>query len=495
MRRVNARALIAPLRRIPAVARRHRAFSIVLALGVLVHALLYIAYFPGLFFPDSYTYLSLAWFPQADFVGLDFSRPSGYPIFLWAIEPLTGHHVARVALIQQVLSIGAGVLVYVVLDRLGARRWLAVTASALVLFDAYVLVLAQTMLSDTLAMLLVVSALALVALLPSHQRWGGAGAIAIAAGAGLLLGYGVTVRTVSLFVFPILFVYVLWSRKGWMVVAAVTLGFVAPVLSYLQWHKDRTGAFSFTQADGWFLYARIGEIGQCRDAKIPAGARKLCPHMEYPPRYVYQHLWGSGLSPAVRAFGKGPQDADPEVNGLLKDYAIAIIKNRPVRYTRMIGHDVLRYFQPGVHGESGSDTVLMGEIQPIKPESFRLSTINAWAPRYRDDGKPYLPDGAVDAYAQWVHTPRWLLGIGTLLAGIGIVASVALRRRFELEHRREAFLLLGAGLALVVGATATSEFVLRYLVPAIPLLWAGIALVLSDVLTLRRARRVDAVAG
>jgi Dolichyl-phosphate-mannose-protein mannosyltransferase len=493
MRRVNARALLAPVRRFPALVRRHRAFAIVLALGVLVHALAYIAFFPALFFPDSFTYLSLAWYPQKDFVGFDFSRPSGYPIFLWALGPVTGHHTARVALIQQVLALGAGVLVYVVLDRLRVRRWIAISAAALVLFDAYVLTLAQTMLGDTLAMTLVLATVAIVALLPSHRRWGGAWAIAFAAFAGLVLGYSVTVRTVSMFVFPVVFVYLLWSRKGWLVIAAATVGMLAPVLTYLQWHEDRTGTFSFTQSDGWFLYARIGEIGQCRDAKIPAGARKLCPEMEHPPAHAYVHLWGGGLSPAHRAFGVGPQDADPKVNGLLKDYAIAIIKNRPIRYARMVGHDVVRYFEPGVHGESGSDSVLAGEIQPLPPESFRARTINDWAPRYPENGQPRLPNGLVDAYARWLHTPRWLLGIGTLLAGLMVVASVVLRRRFALEHRREAFLLLGAGLALVVGATATSEFVLRYLIPAIPLLWAGIGLVLADVLALRRARRVAIV--
>lgn len=486
MRRLDPTALIAPARGLRAVAARHRAFAIMLGLGLAVHTLAYIAYFPALFFPDSYTYLSLAWFPQQDFVGFDFSRPSGYPIFLWAIEPLTGHHAARVALVQQLIAIGAGVLVYVVLERLGTRRWIAVAAAALVLFDAYLLTLAQTMLADTLAMTLTISAIVLVALAPSHRRRGAAWSIALAALAGLLLGYGVTVRTVSMFAFPIALVYVLWARKGWLVVAALTVGFLAPVLSYLQWHEHRTGTFSFTQSDGWFLYARIGEIGQCRDAKIPAAARVLCPQMEHPPPFVYMHLWGGGLSPAQRAFGVGPQNADRRVNAVLKDYAIAIVKDRPLRYARMIGHDVARYFEPGVHGESGSDVVLMGERQPGPQGPMRDGVLNAWAPRY--DDKPNLPNGAVDAYARWLHTPRWLLGIGTLLAGLAIVAAIVLRRRFELEHRREAFLLLGGGVALVVGATATSEFVLRYLMPALPLLWAGIALVLHDVLALRRAR-------
>ncbi|MDP2709972.1 MAG: phospholipid carrier-dependent glycosyltransferase [Solirubrobacteraceae bacterium] len=489
IRAVSPSSLLIPVRRVAAIIARHRGFAILLALGTLVHALAYYAFFPALFFPDSWTYLSLAWNPEQSFVGFDFSRPSGYPMFLWALQPLAGHHVSRIALVQQVLAVGAGALVYVVLEWFSVRRWISLSATALVLFDAYLLTLAQTMLGDTLVMALVIAAVAIVALLPADQRWGGAGAIALAALAGLLLGYGVTVRTVTMFVIPVLLVYALWARKGWIVAAALTIGFVAPVLSYLQWHKNETGAYSFTEADGWFLYARIGEIGQCRDAKIPASAQAICPQIENPPPHAFTHLWGWTESPAVRAFGVGPQDRKPEVNAALKDFAVAIIKDRPLRYAQMVGADVLRYFRPGVHGESGSDVVLMGEHHPSPSDPARVPILQVWAPRYNHAGGPRLPDGIVDAYAQTLHTPRWLLGIGTLLAGLATAAAIVLRRRFELEHRREAFLLLGSGLALVVGATATSEFVLRYLMPALPLLWAGIALVLADVLALRRRRR------
>ena len=490
--------MIAPLRVARAAMSRHRAFAVVLALALVVHALAYYAFFPALFFADSWVYLGLAWDPAEDFVGLSFARPSGYPMFLWALEPFVGEHVARVALVQQLLAVAVGVIVYVVLDRLGVRPWIAIAAAALVLFDAYVLTLAQTMLGDTLVMTLVILAVAVVALLPPRQRWGVAWAVALAALAGLMIGYGVTVRTVTMFAFPVVFAYLLWARKGWLVIAAGTLGFLAPVLGYQQWHKDRTGTYSFTQADGWYLYARIGEIGQCGDARIPAAARGLCPQLENPPRHAYIHLWGWTQSPAVRTFGAGPQDARPEVNAALKDFAIAIIKDRPLRYGRMVGADVARYFLPGVHGESGSDSVLQGEIQPPPADPTHEQSYQRWAPRYDRAGGPRLPEAAVDAYARWLHTPRWLLGIGTLLAGLAIAASVPLQGRVRLEHRREAFLLLGSGLALVVGATATSEFVLRYLIPALPLLWAGIALVLADMLALRRGRgprRLDARPG
>jgi Dolichyl-phosphate-mannose-protein mannosyltransferase len=477
-----------PFRRTAGLASRHRAFTIVLGLALVVHVLAYIAFHPALFFPDSWTYLSLAWGPERghSFVGINFSRPSGYPMFLVVASWLTGHHAAPIAAIQQVFGLIAGVLMYAVLIRLNVNRWIAIVAAALVMFDAYLLTLAQTILGDTLAMLLILAAAAAVALLPSNvARWGAWPAIALALLAGVVLGYSVTIRTASLFAVPFLIIYALWSRKGWLVVGALTLGFLAPTLGYLQWHKDKTGTFSFTQIDGWFLYARIGEIGQCGTAKIPASARPICPFMVHPPYGANIHLWGGGASPATQAFHVGPQDGNAQVNTTLKKFAIAIIRDRPLRYARMVGHDVVRYFEPGVYGISGTDDVLQADHQPNNPESIRASAFAAWAPSY--DTKVNLPRGVVDTYAKWLHTPRWLLGITVLLSGLLLTASILLRRRFDLAHRREAFLFLGAGVGLVVGATATSEFVLRYLMPAVPLLWVGVAIVLADVLALRRA--------
>ncbi|MDX6690797.1 MAG: hypothetical protein QOG15_2254 [Solirubrobacteraceae bacterium] len=481
--------LATPVRRAGDLARRHRAFTVVLLLAVVVHVLMYIAFHPALFFPDSWTYLSLAWGQEhgPDFVGINFSRPSGYPMFLVLAAQVTGHHAAPIAAIQQVFGLIVGVLVYAVLVRLDVNRWIAIAAASLVLFDSYLLTLAQTILGDTLAMLLILGAAVMVALMPSKvPKWGAFGAIAIAALAGIMLGYSVTVRTASLFAVPVLLVYVLWARKGWLVVAALAIGIAGPTLGYLEWHDARTGTFSFTEADGWFLYARIGEIGQCRSAKIPAAARPMCPALEHPPPQANTHLWGGAQSPAHQAFGVGPQDRNQSVNRTLKQFAIAIIRDRPVRYARMVGHDVVRYFEPGVFGTSGTDDVLQADHQPNNPEPMRAVAFAQWAPSY--DNQVSLPRGAVNWYARWLHTPRWLLGITVLLGSLLVFASIVLRRRFDLAHRREAFLFLGSGAALVIGATATSEFVLRYLMPAVPLLWTGVAIVLADVIALRRAR-------
>jgi Dolichyl-phosphate-mannose-protein mannosyltransferase len=465
--------------------RAHRGFAIVLALALVVHFLAWVAFHPGLFFPDSYPYLGLGWASNG-FPDLRFDRPSGYPIMLWLLEPLTGKSVAPVALIQQLMVIAVGVLVYAALVRMNVRRWLATLVAALVLFDSYLLVLADNLLADVPAMLLVAVGVYLVLRTPLPTTR--ARAVAAAAAGGLALGLSVPVHVASLFILPVAFLYVVWARRDWRVVLAVLIGMAVPVLGYMTWHKHDAQTFGFTRTEGWFLFARIAKIGTCGDAPIPKSARILCPQMYNPAPTVGQNIWGGTLSPARRAYNAGPQQEDINVNRNLRHFAIVIILDRPWTYTRMIGRDVLRYFTPGEKDPDGGDVSVTASVQPLPQDPIRRGTLRAWAPGYDDE--PDLPRAAVNAYGN-LHTPRPLLGVLTLLAAVILAIGIVLPKRLKLPHRREAFLLLGGALALVIGATATSAFVFRYLVTCLPFLWAGMALVASDLLDLRAERRAS----
>jgi hypothetical protein len=465
--------------------RGHRAFAIVLALGLVVHALAWVAFHPALFFPDSYPYMGLGWASNG-FVDLRFDRPSGYPILLWMLEPLTGKSSAGVVAIQQLMVVAVGVLMYVALVRLNARRWLAVLVAALVVFDSYLLVLADNVLADVPATLLVVGGMVLLMRSPLPTPRGPA--VALAAAAGLLLGLAVPVHAATMFILPVAFVYVLWARRDWALVLALIVGAGIPTLGYMTWHKQEAQTFAFTRTDGWFLFARIAKIGTCGDAPIPKSARILCPQMFKPAPTVGQNIWGGTLSPAVRAYNAGPQLEDINVNRNLEHFALVIILDRPWTYTRMIGRDMLRYFTPGEKDPDGGDVAVTASVQPLKQDPIRIGSLNAWAPGY--DDRPGLPRGVVNAYGN-IHTPRPVLGLLSLLAAVILAVGIVLPGRSKLPRRREAFLLLGGGLVLVLGATATSAFVFRYLVPSLPLLWAGIALVASDLLDLRAGRRAS----
>ena len=77
-------------------------------------------------------------------------------------------------------------------------------------------------------------------------------------------------RTAALFAVPVWLAYVLWSHRSLRLVAPAAIGLALPLVAYSMWHAAETGRFGLTQADGWFLYGRVGEIADCGGADIPA---------------------------------------------------------------------------------------------------------------------------------------------------------------------------------------------------------------------------------
>jgi hypothetical protein len=182
-------------------------------------------------------------------------------------------------------------------------------------------------------------------------------------------------------------------------------------------------------------------------------------------------------------FGNPTQPDGIKADPILGDYARAIIRDRPLVYTRMVGRDVIRYFDPTDDSETGILDLPMLPA-PVPPTHVATSE------RLLHDFEPTkrAPAGLLGAYAHVIHLPRPLLGVLSLVAALLLAAALIGGRRFALGHRSEALLLLGGGLSLLVGATATSDFVLRYMLPGIPILLCGIVLVLKDAAALRRGR-------
>ena len=93
----------------------------VFAAGAL-RALSTLAYQPAIIYYDSVDYLNRA---------VNFepgqARPLGYSAFLWA---LPGDSLATIPLAQHLMGLGIGVLIYVLLCRLGVRPWAAALAAA-----------------------------------------------------------------------------------------------------------------------------------------------------------------------------------------------------------------------------------------------------------------------------------------------------------------------------------------------------------------------------
>jgi hypothetical protein len=454
--------------------RAHWPLLAVVAIAAAVRVAVAIAYQPATFFGDSWAYLDLAY--DGNPVGFAPDRPSGYPL---AIDLLSvfGRSLGAITTAQHLAGLVTGVLVYALLLRLRVPRWLATAGAAVVLLDAYAMALEQQILAEAFFTLALAASFFLAA---GRDR----GGVSLAT-SGALLAAAATMRTAALFAVPVWALYVVWAHRRPRLLAPAALGLMLPLLAYASWHAADTGRFGLTQADGWFLYGRVGEIADCGDAKVSAAARPLCDRNARDRREgAAYHIWNAD-GPARRTFGGMSTDPDIQArsNDALRGFARAIIRDRPGSYAGLVWDDFLRYFTPGAQARGNSDLAV------ALPQFGRLVRRNEiardrWFPGFVPHVQP--PAKRVRDYHERVHVPRPLMGalaIAALVEMALAAAAFALRHPLPQRHR-EVFLLAGAALAMLFGTAATSEFVLRYLIPAVPLLVCGGAAAAVDLAAL-----------
>lgn len=447
---------------------RHWPFLVVLLFAALLRAGVAIAYRPALFFSDSWSYLDLAY--RHAVVGISPARPSGYPLILHALA-IGGPDLLTVTVVQHLAGLAVGVLVYVLLLRLGMPRWVATAAAALVLLDSYAIVLEQHILSEAFFTIALVGSVFLVV---GSER----GRAALVA-SGALLAIAICIRTAGIFFVPAWLAYLVWTRRAWRPVGLALASLAAPLLLYAAAHQAAVGQFGMTGADGWFLYGRIGSIADCREAEIPRAGRPLCERTERDRREgAAFHVW-SPESPAGQVFGGISHDEarQERSNEILRDFAVAIVRDRPLEVTQVVLADYLRYFRPGVASAAGSDIAI------TLPERPRTHIVDAQTrDRYVPDYAPAVhpPATVLRAYQAVGHTPRWLIG-GLAVAGLVAVAlRLVGRGRTAIPRAPEALLLVGGSLLMLLATTATSDFVVRYLIPLVPLIVCGGVVAVHD---------------
>jgi hypothetical protein len=464
--------MAAPLRLI----RTHWAVTFVLALGVVLRAGVAIAYRPAIFFGDSWAYLDLAY--NGTPVGLAPDRPSGYPLLIDIIS-IAGRSLAAITTVQHLAGLIVGLLVYALLGRLGLPRLVAAGGAAIVLLDGYAIALEQQIMAESFFALALVASMYL-AVGKSRGPW------ALAA-SGLLLAAAATIRTVALFAIPVWIAYLFLTHGRQRAVAAALVSLLVPLIAYSSIYAANTGHFGLGQADGWFLYGRVGQFADCGNARIPDDARPLCERTERDRREgAAFHVWNAD-GPARRVFGGMSRDPDEQArsNDALRGFAVAIIRDRPLRYARAVASDFLRYFNPGEMSRGNSDLAL------TLPGKGRIVRRNEWVrDRYFPNYEPqvYEPAALMRAYVDRLHTPRWLMALLALAGCLTLALTAVGRGRTPMAHSRETFLLIGAALAMLLGSAATSEFVLRYLLPAVPLIVCGGFAACADLVELVRSR-------
>jgi hypothetical protein len=405
---------------------RHGGLVGVLVVGAIIRVAVARMGVPSVY-QDSLIYLRLA--KNAPF-GFSALRPNGYPLLIRVLSVGTGN-LRWITDLQHVAGLALGVLVYLLLVRLGTRRWLAAVAVAVVVIDAYGVALETDVLSETF---FTVSVTASVVLVAATRR----GTPALVA-SGLLLALAVVTRAVGIFAVPVWLAYVGLLGLGWRRALVAVAAVVVPVLGYCTFHSVHGGSFGFTDGDGWFLYAKVGPIIDCSHAHVPPATLSLChgPTVSDPDFYLF-----SRASPAQQLFFGPVGDVDvdtaitPASDRLLRDFSLGVIRAHPLAYMRLVSSDVVHYLGP-------------------KKAPVELSL--------------YGSHGSLeDRYGRYVHVPWWLVPAATAVALGALVTRQA--------HRLEIGLLVGMAWALLVGSSATAGFNPRYTIPLVPLLVCAAAL-------------------
>jgi hypothetical protein len=215
-----------------AVLRRHWLFSALLAAGLVLRVLVQASYQPALIYIDTLKYLYGA---SAG------SEPLGYTAILRVV--LTAGDLGAVAAIQHLLGLAMAVVLYAVLLRRGAPRWLAALATAPVLLDAYQLQMEHMIMPDVWFEALIVAGLAVLLWRPKVS-------LLAAVVAGVILALAATVMQLGLVLVLPAVIFLLAAGGGWRQAlgrsAALALAFVLVILGYSGISYARHGLFGLS---------------------------------------------------------------------------------------------------------------------------------------------------------------------------------------------------------------------------------------------------------
>jgi hypothetical protein len=472
-----------------ALARNHWLITVLLAAGLVLRVLTVLAYRPALLYVDTFKYL-LGEYPGSD--------PLGYRLILKII--LVAGNLQLVAVIQHLLGLAIAVVIYILLLRRGARRWLAALATGPVLLDAYQLQIEHLIMPDVWFEALVVAGLALL-------LWRPAVTVPFAAAGGIVLGSSATVKqTGELLILPVV-VFLLVAGRGWLRALATSgvtiVAFVLPILGYCTVSLIQTGHFWLSA--GQPNSGRMAQAADCATLKLPPDVRPLCPS---PAAQANGPDWleHSGQSPLHKA----PVPPGADRKELISQLTSAVLHQQPLRVAASALRDSVRLFaltRDGVQSvtpierwqfqpefpqyppwvSTGPDNQIIVGVQHVTFGPFDKSVLD---PAY--GGPAQVNHGLAMFLRRYqIHggyTPGPLFLLLTLTALAGSAAALARRRTGSLLPAAQACFLLTATAATVLLIPDFLEFSWRYQLPALITLVPAGALGLAVALSWRSRR-------
>jgi hypothetical protein len=462
-----------------ALVRRHWLAAALLAAGLALRVVAQLAYRPALFYIDTTRYLYNA-------EGMD---PVGYKGPLRAILAVSNFDV--VAAVQHLLGLGMAGLLYALLLRRGAPRWLAALAIAPAALDAYQVQAEQTILPTAWFEALIVTGLAILLWRPTP------GWRATVAG-GIVLGTSATFAQVGEALLVPAVIYLLVAAGGWRQAvtkaAALCGAFALPILVYCTVSDALTGDFFLSHTGVTSFYGRAAAAVDCATIRLPAAERGMCPD---PAQQAMGPDWleyGAG-SPIRPYYAHLPR---AETDRLISDFNHRVLTQQPGRLAAAYGGDVARLFALTRDGRPGDTPISRWQFQTTFPYYSSHATepvVRAAVARF-GGGAPavWRPVAAFLRSYQLGggYTPGPLLA---WCAVAGLAGSlVLLVRRWagpgrEIRPAALACLLFFTSAAALLLVSDLFEFSWRYQLPALVTLVPAGALGTAAAIRLARAGR------
>jgi hypothetical protein len=437
--------------------RHHGLFLVLFGAGAALRVLAMLAYRPALVFNDSAYYLDnydLGWQPGT-------TKPVGYVVLL--LRPVLAFGDLRtVVTVQHLLGLATAVVVYVVLLRCGARRWLAAVAATPILLDAYIVQVEHVIMPEALFHALLVGALGLLI-------WRRPPPLVAAAIGGLLLAAAVTVRNVGqvLGIPAVIYMLLVGGRplRRALGAAVMTATFVAPLIAYGLWFQHFHGEFRLTNQAAPLLYGRVAPFVECSNMDLPEYQVALCPTLppqDRPGPGMYVH---ASTSPIAGYQPPAGMDRGQAIN----DFAVRAIRHQPLDYLRAVASDF-------AWGFIWTKANKPGNPAPVERWQFQVGF-----PTFFDDTPGFLRQYGNEGpsvnrgLARFLRTYQLTVGytrgtvvLGALIVGLLGAIGVGRARRSGLQAACLMWTLVPVGLLLV--PAAMFEFTWRYQLPGIVLL-------------------------
>jgi hypothetical protein len=428
---------------------KDRPFLILLTLGLFVRLALMFLYYPAVMLSfDSPRYARVG--PQ-EFFG-DFWMPTGYPLLLHVLHSVT-RELWFTIVIQHLLGLATGVILYLAMSRLGLRRWIACLPAAVVFLSGDQLYLEHQLIADSFFIFLAIAGLGAAVAWMSGEK---PGWLAVAS---VLLAMAALTRSVGVVCLPILLLVATATVKGslrhrGMTLAVALLPGVAVFVFYFAAFKLAHGEYAgLTDMSGWNLYSRVAPFADCREFTPPQGTATLCeasPSSQRPGPYGY--VWDAN-SIARRHFALRPNDK-------LKAFSWQVVLHQPGDYLEAVGIDLLRYIEPSIvapRGYSGQPPEILSFTW--RDLSVERLVVKSLAKKYRGTTVHLHGGRILGAYQN-------LFRVGGL-ALAALIAFTLVGMIWSRGQIRFALILFGLnGLCLYIIPVLTISYDFRYGIPA-----------------------------